>query len=84
MAIEKSGFLNLPISAKYKLAEKIHVWAGPRVNYFLHAKEGAIKLNVDLGAAYDISKKIDINAKYSLGFGDVTFSGIFIRANYSF
>ena len=54
------------------------------MNYFLDAKEDVIKLNVDLGAAYDITEKINLKAKYSLGFGDVTFSGIFIGANYSF
>lgn len=84
VAVENSGFLNLPILAKYELAEKIHVLAGPCVNYFLDADEDEIKLNVDLGAAYDITEKIDINARYSLGFGDITFSGIFIGANYSF
>ena len=84
VAVEGSGFLNVPILGKYMFAEKFHALAGPSINYFLDAKEDAFKLNVDFGASYDITEKIDVNARYSLGFGDVAVNGIFIGANYAF
>jgi hypothetical protein len=41
-------------------------------------------VNIDLGATYDITEEIDVNAKYSLGFGDLAVSGIFNDAGYIF
>lgn len=75
-------FLNLPILTKFKLTEKNHVLAELCVNYFMDAKTDVVKFNAYLDRAYDITEKIDINAKYSFGFWDVAFNGIFIGANY--
>ena len=83
-AADGSRFFELTNFSKIKLTEKIHVLAGPCVNYFLDAKEDVIKFNADLGTDYDITEKIDMKAKYSLDFSDVIFSGIFIGADYSF
>ncbi|OYQ39631.1 hypothetical protein CHX27_14125 [Flavobacterium aurantiibacter] len=58
--------------------------AGPSLNYFTELEEEKFKINVDFGASYDISEEFDVNAKYSLGTGDVAISGIFIGAGYKF
>ena len=84
VAITDLNFVSVPILAKYSVAEKFGIIAGPSLNYFLDAEEDEFKLNVDFGAIYDITEEIDVNAKYSLGMGDVSVSGIFIGAGYKF
>jgi len=84
VAITDLNFISVPVLAKYNVAEKFGIIAGPSLNYFLDAEEDEFKLNVDFGAIYDITEEIDVNAKYSLGMGDVSVSGIFIGAGYKF
>lgn len=84
VAITDLNFVSVPILAKYNVADKFGIIAGPSLNYFLDAEEDEFKLNVDFGAIYDITEEIDVNAKYSLGMGDVSVSGIFIGAGYKF
>ena len=84
VAIKDSNFFSVPILAKYKVADKLALMAGPSLNYFSDAEEDKLKVNVDFGASYDITEAIDINAKYSLGMGDIQVSGIFIGAGYKF
>ncbi|MGK4569113.1 hypothetical protein [Flavobacterium sp. 3HN19-14] len=59
-------------------------WLVRSFNYFLNADEDKFKVNVDFGAAYAITENLEGNVKYSLGFGDVAVSGIFIGAGYKF
>lgn len=84
VAISDSNFFSLPVLAKYTFAEKFSALAGPSFNYFSDMEEDKFKVNIDLGATYDITENIDVNAKYSLGFGDVAVSGVFIGAGYKF
>ena len=84
VAIKDFNFISAPLMARYSLTEEFHAMAGPSLNYFLDAEEDQFKVNVDFGASYDVSDNIDINAKYSLGMGDVSVSGIFIGAGYKF
>ena len=84
VAITDLNFISVPVLAKYNVAEKFGIIAGPSLNYFLDAEEDEFKVNVDFGAIYDITEEIDVNAKYSLGMGDVSVSGIFIGAGYKF
>lgn len=84
VAISDSNFFSVPVLARYTFAEKFSALAGPSFNYFSDAEEDKLKVNLDLGATYDITEEIDVNAKYSLGFGDVAVNGIFIGAGYRF
>jgi hypothetical protein len=84
VAITDSNFLSVPVLAKYTFAEKFSALVGPSFNYFLDAEEDQFKVNVDFGATYDVTENIDINAKYSLGFGDVSVNGVFVGAGYKF
>ena len=84
VAVSDSNFLSLPILAKYNVADKFGLLAGPSLNDFSDLEEDKLKFNVDFGASYDITEEIEANAKYSLGFGDVAVSGIFIGAGYKF
>lgn len=84
VAISDSNFFSIPILAKYTFVEKFSALVGPGFNYFSDAEEDKLKVNIDLGATYDITEEIDVNAKYSLGFGDVAVNGFFIGAGYKF
>ncbi|WP_445452266.1 porin family protein [Flavobacterium sp. 25HG05S-40] len=84
VAISDSNFFSVPVLARYTFAEKFSALAGPSFNYFSDAEEDKLKMNLDLGATYDITEEIDVNVKYSLGFGDVAVNGIFIGAGYKF
>jgi hypothetical protein len=84
VAIKDFNMLTVPVLGKYAVAEKIHLMAGPSFNYLLDAEEDEFKLNVDFGGSYDITENLDAAARYSLGFGDVKISGIFIGLGYSF
>lgn len=84
VAISDSNFFSIPVLARYTFAEKFSAMAGPSFNYFSDAEEDKFKVNLDFGAAYDITEEIEVNAKYSLGFGDVAVNGIFIGAGYKF
>ncbi|MFB9088100.1 outer membrane beta-barrel protein [Flavobacterium paronense] len=84
VAISDSNFFSVPVLAKYTFAEKFSALVGPSFNYFSDATEDKLKVNIDLGATYDVTEEIDVNAKYSLGFGDVAVNGIFIGAGYKF
>jgi len=84
VAITDFSLLNVPILGKYTFAEKFNVMAGPSINYLLDAEEDEFKVNVDLGAGYDISEDLDVSARYSMGFGDVKVSGIYLGVGYKF
>lgn len=84
VAIQDSNFLSVPILARYEIAKGFGLMGGPSLNYFTDAEEDQLKFNVDLGANYEITEQIDVNAKYSLGFGDVSVSGLFVGVGYSF
>lgn len=84
VAIKDFNFLSVPILAKYSISEEFGLLAGPSLNYYLDAEEDQFKVNVDFGASYDISEEFQVNAKYSLGMGDVSISGIFIGVGYKF
>lgn len=84
VAITDFNFVSVPVLAKYTFAEKFSLMAGPSFNYYLDAEEDEFKVNVDLGAMYQISESFDVNAKYSLGFGDVQVSGVFLGVGYTF
>jgi opacity protein-like surface antigen len=84
VAIKDFNFLSVPILAKYSVSKEFGILAGPSLNYLLDAEEDEFKLNIDFGASYDVTEEIEVNAKYSLGMGDVSISGIFIGAGYKF
>lgn len=83
VAISDSNMINVPILGKYSFG-KFSVMAGPSLNYLMDAEEDNFKLNIDLGASYDITENFDVMARYSIGMGDVSISGLFVGAGYKF
>ncbi len=83
VAIKDFSTLSIPVLAKYSFGS-FSVLAGPDINYLLDAEEDKFKVNVDLGASYDITENIDVQARYSIGMGDVSLSGFFVGVGYTF
>ena len=84
VAITDANMLNVPVHGKWEFTEDFHALVGPSFNYLLDAEEDEFKVNLDLGASYDITEDFDVSAKYSLGFGDVALSGAFFGVGYKF
>lgn len=85
VSVKDVNFLSIPVLAKYGVANKLSALAGPSFNYFPDETIEKLKINIDLGATYDVTEKIDVNAKYSMGLtGDIQLSGLFIGAGYKF
>jgi len=83
VAIKDSNMLNIPVLGKYSFGA-ISVMAGPGFSYLMDAEEDKFKVNIDLGASYDITEDIDASARYSIGMGDVSVSGLFVGVGYKF
>lgn len=83
VAISDSNMLNVPVLGKYSFS-KFSILAGPGLNYLLDAEEDQFKVNVEVGASYDFTENFDAQARYSIGMGDVSVSGLFIGVGYTF
>lgn len=84
VAISDSNMLTVPVLGKFKFAEKFAAYVGPSMNYMLDAEEDEFKVNVDAGLGYQFTDNIDASARYSMGFGDVKVSGVFVGVGYKF
>ena len=66
----------IPIMAKYYVAEKFNLQAGPQLDFILDvptlAKEfiDTFGFSMAVGAGFDITEKISVQAKYSFGLND--------------
>jgi len=83
VSIKDFNSLSVPVLAKYSFGS-FSVLAGPDMNYLLDAEEDKFKVNIDLGASYDITENFDVQARYSIGMGDVALSGMFVGVGYKF
>ncbi|MGC1206299.1 MAG: outer membrane beta-barrel protein [Flavobacteriaceae bacterium] len=75
-------FLNAPIYVKYEMAHNFDVMVGPSINYFFDFFTNKLKIRADLSTAYNITSKLDVHLKYTLGFQEITPNGLFIGLGY--
>jgi hypothetical protein len=75
-------FLNVPIYFKYEMANNLDILVGPSINYFFDFFTNKIKIRADLSTAYNITSKLDVHLKYTLGFQEITPNGLFIGIGY--
>lgn len=67
--IKDSGFIQIPIMAKYYVAEQFSLQAGPQVNISLEETGddfSAIGIALGIGAGYDITEDFLVSARYAL------------------
>ena len=86
----KDGFnftyLSIPILAKYEIAEKFNLMAGPSLYYSLESDDSdKTRFNFDIGASYDITENFFAEPRYSVGMtGDVKVSHFLLGVGYKF
>ena len=76
---ENSGFLLIPVLAKYNATEDLSILAGPQFDYLLDDEDGGLNrlgFGLAAGLAYSIDKNFVIDARYSLGLSNRTTDGI--------
>ena len=71
------NFLNVPIYAKYEVANKLHLMAGPSVNYFFDFYTNKLKIGADISSSYDITQTLDVHIKFALGIDELAPNGLF-------
>ena len=71
------NFLNVPIYAKYEVANKLHLMAGPSVNYFFDFYTSKLKIGADISSSYDITQALDVHVKFALGIDELAPNGLF-------
>ena len=77
-------YLNIPLMAKYMVAEGFNLEVGPQIGILLASKVKASSVSVDFkeftntvdfglnfGAGYEINENLEIGARYGLGFTNV-------------
>ena len=79
-------FLSIPVIAKYNVAEKINILAGPSLYYSLESgDQDKTRFNLDLGGSYDITDNFFVEPRYSLGLtGDSKVNHFLIGVGYKF
>lgn len=71
---ESSGVLLVPILAKYKANDQFSLFAGPQFDYLTNEEDSEglkrLGLGLALGAAFDITEQVILDARYSIGLTD--------------
>lgn len=83
VGISDFNMITLPVLGKYRFG-KFSFMAGPDLNYLLDAEEDEFKIGISAGAEFDITENFLASARYSVGMGDVSVSGLFVGAGYKF
>lgn len=67
-AVNKLSSVYVPILLKYNISEDFSIQAGPQVNYIVEKgfSQGALGIDIALGAGYTILKDLCIEARYGL------------------
>jgi hypothetical protein len=72
----KLNYINIPVIAKYAVAEKFNLQAGPQIGFLVSANQDgvdykdhlkSIDFGINFGAGYDFTKKMFLDLRYNLG-----------------
>lgn len=72
------NFINAPIYMKYEVVHNFHFLVGPSINYLFDFFVNKLKIRGDIATAYQLTQKLDIHIKYTLGFQEITPNGLFV------
>lgn len=75
-------FLNAPIYLKYGINDRFNILVGPSINYFFDFNAARLKIRADLALAHDLTSKLDIQMKYTIGFQEMSPNGLFLGLGY--
>jgi hypothetical protein len=72
------NFINVPMYAKYEVANGLYFMAGPSANYFFDFFTNKFKVGADISSSYNITEALDIHVKFALGLQELAPNGLFI------
>lgn len=72
------NFLNVPIYAKYEVANNLYLLAGPSANYFFDFFTNKFKVGADISSSYNITPDLDVHVKFALGLQELAPNSLFI------
>ncbi|WP_400080086.1 outer membrane beta-barrel protein [Winogradskyella sp. R77965] len=75
-------FLNAPMYLKYDINNNFHILVGPSLNYFFDVVNANFKVRADISLDYNLSYKLSIHMKYTLGFEELSPNIIFLGLGY--
>ena len=74
------NYINIPVMAKYYVADAFSLEAGPQIGFLMSAKAGSLDVKelcnstdfgINLGAGYDLNEKMTLGFRYNMGMSDV-------------
>jgi len=74
------NYLNIPLIAKYYVAERLSLEAGPQIGFLLSSKGGSIKykdflksidFGANIGVGYKLENGLNFGARYNLGLSNI-------------
>jgi hypothetical protein len=85
IAVSGGNTITAPLLAKYMVADKFALLAGPGLYYNIDAASDNFSVSGDIGASYDINDNFLVDARYDIGLsGDIKQGGFFIGVGYKF
>ena len=73
ISIEDLNQISIPLMAKFNVAEKFSLLAGPSIGFMLDSEDGMKSTNfgIEAGLSYDISENFLVEARYGLGLSNL-------------
>ncbi|NBW27503.1 MAG: porin family protein [Flavobacteriaceae bacterium] len=74
------NYLNIPVMAKYNVADAFSIEAGPQIGFLMSAKFGSLDFKdqcnstdfgFNLGAGYDLNETMSLGLRYTMGLSNV-------------
>ncbi|MBO3116335.1 hypothetical protein J4050_06230 [Winogradskyella sp. DF17] len=75
-------FINAPLYLKYDINNNFHILVGPSLNYFFDFFTNNFKVRADVALAYDITARLNIHLKYTLGIEELSPDVMFLGLGY--
>ena len=74
------NYINIPVMAKYYVADAFSLEAGPQLGFLMSAKAdgkdvkdgfNSTDFGLNLGAGYDLNEKMSLGLRYNIGLSDI-------------
>ena len=84
ISVGEFNFVNVPIYAKYEVANNLHLMVGPSINYFFDFFTNKLKIGADISSSFDIAQSLDVHVKFALGLDELAPNGLFFGLGLKF
>jgi opacity protein-like surface antigen len=79
-----ADYLNIPVMAQFKIADKFSLEAGPQIGFLMSAKAkgsgqtvdvkefyNSTDFGINIGAGYDVTENINVGLRYTIGVSNI-------------